>query len=59
MGVCQDSCDFVKVSGIADLGSFIRDVITNCDEIEFHSSNASWDIKSLEKRSMLLSNFSI
>ncbi|TWJ18538.1 hypothetical protein JN06_00126 [Bacteroides zoogleoformans] len=31
----------VKASGIADLGRFIRDVITNCDEIDSHSSNVS------------------
>ena len=50
---------FVRVSGIADLGRFIRDVVTNCDEMEFYSSNVSWNIKSLGKCSMIFKALSI
>jgi len=36
----------VNTNGNADLGRLVLDVITNCDEIEVHSSTESRNIKS-------------
>lgn len=40
----------VKTKGIADLGRLDLDVITNCDEMPFHSFSVSWNMKSSGKR---------
>ena len=40
----------VKAYGRDFLGRFILDVITNCDEIRFHSCSVNWNIKSSGKR---------